>query len=81
MPSLLTRQTQAAVLYTQVDTPIGALLATADEPWGALTGLWFDRAPAEDWRHDDNIFSALRVEERLERWKGHAQITVARPPV
>ena len=60
MPSLLTRQTQAAVLYTQVDTPIGGLLATADEAGGALTGLWFDRAPMDDWSRDDHTFSALR---------------------
>jgi methylated-DNA-[protein]-cysteine S-methyltransferase len=49
------------VRYSQVDTPIGALLATCDES-GALTGLWFDRAAAPEWSRDDAAFDALRVQ-------------------
>lgn len=58
MPLLTTRQTRATVRYTVVDTPIGPLLATADEA-GAVSGLWFDRAPGEDWEPDDDALAGL----------------------
>ena len=45
--------------YTRMDTPIGPLLATADEA-GRLTGLWFDRAAAPGWTRDEPAFAALR---------------------
>jgi methylated-DNA-[protein]-cysteine S-methyltransferase len=48
-----------AIRHTTIDTPIGPLLAAADAG-GALTGLWFDRAPAADSRRDDAPFAALR---------------------
>jgi methylated-DNA-[protein]-cysteine S-methyltransferase len=60
MPLLQTRQTQATVRYTVVDTPIGPLLATAGEQ-DALTGLWFDREPAPGWERDDGgVLGTLR---------------------
>jgi methylated-DNA-[protein]-cysteine S-methyltransferase len=58
MPLQLTRQTRATVRFTVVDTPIGPLLATADDA-GALTGLWFDRAPEPAWERDDAPFQRL----------------------
>ena len=61
MPLHPTRQTQPAVRFTEVDTPIGPLLAGADEA-GALTGLWFDRAPLAGWRRDDRAFADLRAQ-------------------
>ena len=48
-----------ATRYTQIETPIGPLLAIADEN-GALCGLWFDRAPAAGSEPDDAAFGALR---------------------
>lgn len=48
-----------ATLYTQIETPIGPLLAIADEK-RALCGLWFDRAPTAGWASDDASFGALR---------------------
>jgi methylated-DNA-[protein]-cysteine S-methyltransferase len=59
MPLLLTRQTRATVRHTVVHTPIGPLLATAADA-GALSGLWFDRAPADGSRRDDDAFAGLR---------------------
>ena len=62
MPLLLqTRQTRATVRYTGVDSPIGPLLATADEA-GAVSGLWFDRPPSGAWRRDDHAFADLRAQ-------------------
>ena len=45
--------------YTEMDTPIGPLLATADDA-GAVTGLWFDRAPDAAWSRDDCALAPLR---------------------
>jgi methylated-DNA-[protein]-cysteine S-methyltransferase len=47
------------VHFTVVDTQIGPLLATADAA-GALSGLWFDRAPREDWYRDDDALATVR---------------------
>lgn len=47
------------MLWTNVDTPIGPLLATADAA-GCVTGTWFDREAAPDWRRDDAAFATLR---------------------
>ena len=47
--------------FTLAETPIGPVLATCDGG-GALSGLWFDRAPAPDWVRDDAAFSALRAQ-------------------
>jgi methylated-DNA-[protein]-cysteine S-methyltransferase len=58
MPLLTPRQTPATVRYSAVDTPIGPLLATAGES-GAVSGLWFDRAPGEGWRQDDVALAGL----------------------
>ena len=58
MPLLTTRQTRATVRYTVLDSPIGPLLATADDA-GAVSGLWFDRAPAEGWQRDDDALAGL----------------------
>ena len=44
---------------TTIDTPIGPLLAAADEE-GRLCGLWFDRAPQPSWTRDDDAFGVLR---------------------
>jgi methylated-DNA-[protein]-cysteine S-methyltransferase len=49
------------VRYSQVDTPIGPLLATCDED-GALSGLWFDRAAGPEWPRDDAAFDALHAQ-------------------
>jgi methylated-DNA-[protein]-cysteine S-methyltransferase len=46
--------------FTQIDTPIGPLLAAADN--GALSGLWFERSPAPGWTRDDAAFDALRAQ-------------------
>jgi methylated-DNA-[protein]-cysteine S-methyltransferase len=59
MPLLLDSQTQATVRYTTIDTPIGTMLATGDDS-GAISGLWFDRAPADEWVRDDDTFADLR---------------------
>jgi methylated-DNA-[protein]-cysteine S-methyltransferase len=47
------------VRFTVADTPIGPVLATADDA-GALSGLWFDRSPRDDWYRDDGAFDGLR---------------------
>jgi methylated-DNA-[protein]-cysteine S-methyltransferase len=45
--------------HTTIDTPIGPLLATADEE-DRITGLWFDREPAPASSRADDAFDALR---------------------
>jgi methylated-DNA-[protein]-cysteine S-methyltransferase len=50
------------VRYSQVDTPIGPLLAAAGDERGALAGLWFERSPAPGWSRDDRAFGALRAQ-------------------
>src|SRR4051794_20240319 len=47
------------IRHTTIDTPIGPLLAAADAG-GALTGLWFDRAPARGSERGDRAFAHLR---------------------
>lgn len=51
--------------YTVLDTPIGPVLATADDD-AAVTGLWFDRTPGDGWRRDDRALAPLR--EQLEAY-------------
>jgi methylated-DNA-[protein]-cysteine S-methyltransferase len=50
--------------YALVDTPIGPLLAAANDD-GALTGLWFDREPAPGWRRADAL---PRVREQIDAY-------------
>ena len=47
------------MLATTIDTPIGPLLAAADDE-GRLCGLWFDREPRPGWTRDDAPFRGLR---------------------
>ena len=47
------------MLATTIDTPIGPLLAAADDR-GRLCGLWFDREPQPGWARDGAPFGALR---------------------
>lgn len=47
------------MIHSQVDTPLGRLLATGDDR-GRLTGLWFDRDPAAGSRRDDAVLRLVR---------------------
>src|SRR5215211_289683 len=57
MPLRNTRETQPAVRYSILDSPIGSLLLTGDEA-GAVTGLWFDGLPLAGWQRDDGALAA-----------------------
>ena len=55
----------ATVLYTFVESPIGALLATGERGDAStnITGLYppgHDRRPAPSWVRDDGVFAELR---------------------
>jgi methylated-DNA-[protein]-cysteine S-methyltransferase len=56
---------RGTTVFTTVDSPVGALLATADDC--GLTGLYFtpSKYPPEDdgtWRRDDVRFAAVRAQ-------------------